>query len=275
MDLNTITEVLRPADADAVKKWESGYAWLAGGTWLFSEPQVKTHTLIDLESLKWPALTISPEGLEIAATCKVVELDRFTGPPEWKAAPLFPECCRAFLASFKIWNEATVGGNIVMSLPAGPMISLTAALEGICTLWPRTGPPREVPVVDFVTGNHRNVLQPGELLRSIHLSATALARRSAFRHCALTKLGRSAALLIGTSGAAGDLLLTITASTDRPVQLRFPHLPSATELGDAIETQIPPERWFDDVHGSAAYKRHVTRYFSEQIRAELAERGAV
>jgi CO/xanthine dehydrogenase FAD-binding subunit len=162
-----------------------------------------------------------------------------------------------------------------MSLPAGPMISLTAALEGICTFWPRNAPPREVPVVDFVTGNHRNVLQPGELLRSIHLSATALAQRSAYRHCSLTKLGRSAALLIGTSGAAGDLLLTITASTDRPVQLRFPHLPSATELGDAIETQIPPERWFDDVHGSAAYKRHVTRYFSEQIRAELAERGSV
>ena len=82
MDLNTITEVLRPADADAVKKWESGYAWLAGGTWLFSEPQVATHTLIDLESFKWPSLSISPEGLEIAATCKVVELDRFTGPPE-------------------------------------------------------------------------------------------------------------------------------------------------------------------------------------------------
>jgi CO/xanthine dehydrogenase FAD-binding subunit len=147
MDLNTITEVLRPANADVVKEWQTGYAWLAGGTWLFSEPQVATHTLIDLESFKWPSLATLPEGLEVAATCKVVELDRFTAPPEWKAAPLFRECCRAFLASFKIWNEATVGGNIVMSLPAGPMISLTAALEGICTLWPRNGPPHEVPVV--------------------------------------------------------------------------------------------------------------------------------
>ena len=52
------------------------------------------------------ALTTLPEGLEIAATCRVVELDRFKAPPEWKAASLFPECCRAFLASFKIWNEA-------------------------------------------------------------------------------------------------------------------------------------------------------------------------
>src|ERR1700736_4953559 len=154
MDLNTITEVVVPATADTVKKWHPGYAWLAGGTWLFSEPQLTTHTLIDLESFQWPALITSTDGLEIAATCKIAEIDQFTASPEWKAAPLFRECCQAFLASFKIWNEATVGGNIVMSLPAGPMISLTAALEGICTLWPRSGPFREVPVVNFVTGNN-------------------------------------------------------------------------------------------------------------------------
>jgi CO/xanthine dehydrogenase FAD-binding subunit len=54
------------------------------------------------------------------------------------------------------------------------MISLTTALEGVCTLWPRSGKPREVPMIEFVTGNHANVLAPGELLRSIHLPATAL-----------------------------------------------------------------------------------------------------
>jgi hypothetical protein len=83
MDLNTVTEVLRPATADSVKEWQSGYAWLAGGTWLFSEPQIATHTLIDLESFQWPSLTILPEGLEIRATCKVAEINHFIAPPEW------------------------------------------------------------------------------------------------------------------------------------------------------------------------------------------------
>jgi CO/xanthine dehydrogenase FAD-binding subunit len=82
MDLNTITEVLRPASADAVKEWPAGHAWLAGGTWLFSEPQVTTNTLVDLDAFKWPSLAILPDGLEIAATCKVAELDRLTVPPE-------------------------------------------------------------------------------------------------------------------------------------------------------------------------------------------------
>ena len=271
MDLNTITEVLRPANADVVKEWQTGYAWLAGGTWLFSEPQVATHTLIDLESFKWPSLATLPEGLKIAATCKVVELDRFTAPPEWKAAPLFRECCRAFLASFKIWNEATVGGNIVMSLPAGPMISLTAALEGICTLWPRNGAPREVSVVDFVTGNNANVLAPGELLRSIFLPASALKKSYAFRRFTLTHLGRSEVLLIGTRcPERGEFLLTVTASTLRPVQLRFKNVPSAETLDSALDAAAPFDLYLDDVHGSPRHRQHLTYYFAEQIRQELS-----
>jgi len=275
MDLNTIAEVKRPTSADQIGQWRPGYAWLAGGTWLFSEPQVATDTLIDLDQLHWPALEPSTAGLRIAATCHIAELYKFVGPDAWRATPLFRACCNSFLASFKIWNAATVGGNICMSLPAGPMISLTVGLEATYTLWPRDAAPREVAGVDFVTGNHANVLQPGELLRSIHLPASALSKRFAFRHASLTKLGRSAALLIGTrSNAADDLLLTITAAVPRPIQLRFAHMPSETQLRRAIDEHIPADGYFNDVHGSADYKRHLTYYFAEQIRVELAQSGA-
>ncbi len=271
MNLNTILEVKRPASTEEIAQWRSGYAWLAGGTWLFSEPQLSTDTLIDLEQLHWPALHASDTGLDIAATCRLAELYHFRGPAEWSCTPLFRHCCNALLASFKIWNAATVGGNICMSLPAGAMISLTVALEGRYTLWPRDAPPRDVQAADFVTGNHRNILQPGELLRNIHLPATALKKRFAFRRLSLTHLGRSAALLIGTqSKDRSDFLLTITAATPRPVRLRFTYTPDAAELREAIDARIAADSYFDDVHGSAAYKRHLTPYFAEQIRAELA-----
>ena len=275
MNLDTITEVKRPASADQITQWRDGYAWLAGGTWLFSEPQVATDTLIDLDQLHWPALASSAAGLDIAATCRLAELYRFAGPAAWRATPLLRECCNSLLGSFKIWNAATVGGNICMSLPAGPMISLTVALEATYTLWPRDAAPRDVPAVDFVTGNHANVLRRGELLRSIHLPATALAKRFAFRRASLTKLGRSAALVIGTQGnSADDLLITITAATPRPIQLRFAHAASPTDLRRAIDERIPADGYFNDVHGSADYKCHLTHYFAEQIRAELAQPGA-
>ena len=270
MDLNTITEIQRPSRVEDVTTWNDGCAYLAGGTWLFSEPQVKTHTLIDLEGLKWPSLTATAEGLEIAATCKVVDLDRFAFPPEWLAGPLLSECCHSFLASFKIWNEASVGGNIIMSLPAGPMTSLTSALEGVITLWPRGGAPREVKVVDFVTGNHQNVLQPGEIVRSIFLPAHALKKKYAFRRFTLTHLGRSETLIIGTRCPEhGEFVLTITASTLRPMQFTFPAVPSAAEVRSVIDG-IPLDQYLADTHGSPAHRQHLTYYFSEQIRQELS-----
>jgi CO/xanthine dehydrogenase FAD-binding subunit len=204
----------------------------------------------------------------------MAELDRFKAPAEWSAAPLLGLCCRSLLMSFKIWNAATVGGNICMSLPAGSMITLTTALEGVYTLWPRDGKPRAVAALDFVTGNHKNVLELGELLRSIHLPASALSKRFAFRRSSLTHLGRSAVLMIGTQSANGDdLLLTVTAATIRPMQLRFDRVPTAVKLRHAVDAHIAEADYFDDVHGSAAYKRHLTYYYAEQIRAEL-QRGA-
>ena len=275
MDLNTITAVRHPASAAEIGAWRDGNAWLAGGTWLFSEPQPELHTLIDLQGLGWTALQSSAAGLDIAATCRIAELYRFEAPKAWIAAPLIKACCNALLASFKIWNAATVGGNLCMSLPAGAMGSLVVALEGRCTLWPRDGAAREVAAADFITGDHANVLRPGELLRAIHLPASALTRRPALRHASLTKLGRSAALLVGTSDKArNDLLLTVTAATPRPVQLRFERAPSAEALRAAIDGAIPADGYFEDVHGSAAYKRHLTQHFAEQIRAELAQPGA-
>src|SRR6201994_3040442 len=123
MDLNTIKEVVHPQKREQLPVWTAGDAWLAGGTWLFSEPQVHLHRLIDLTDLKWPALTINANGLSIAATCTIAQLDAFACPPDWLAAPLFNQCCRAFLASFKIWETATVGGNLFMSLAAGALLS--------------------------------------------------------------------------------------------------------------------------------------------------------
>jgi CO/xanthine dehydrogenase FAD-binding subunit len=275
MNLNTIKEVKRPTSADEVGRWREGYAWLAGGTWLFSTPQLQTDTLIDLRSLDWRPLEISEAGLDIAATCTIAELFKLQSPANWIAAPLFQLCARAFLASFKIWNAATVGGNICMSLPAGPMITLTAALEGRYTLWPRNGAPREVAAIDFVTGNHANVLQPGELLRSIRLPAQALRKRFASHRSSLTHLGRSAVFLVGTQDPkARDLLLTITAATPKPVQLLFEGAPSPDELCRAIDQAIPADSYFDDVHGSPAYRRRLTYHFAEEIRAELEAQGS-
>jgi CO/xanthine dehydrogenase FAD-binding subunit len=270
MDLNTITAVARPKARSELPVWAAGDAWLGGGTWLFSEPQAHLNRLIDLTELKWPALTIDAKGLSIAATCTIAEIDAMTCPPDWLAAPLIGQCCRAFLASFKIWKTATVGGNLCMSLPAGPMISLTSALDGICTIWQADGGERKIAVSDFVTGNQTNVLKRGDLLRRIDIPLAALKRRSAFRQISLTPVGRSAALLIGSIDHDGAFALTVTASTKRPLKLSFGQLPDASSLREAILQTIPDALYHDDIHGKPFWRKHMTLRLAAEIRSELA-----
>jgi CO/xanthine dehydrogenase FAD-binding subunit len=271
MDINTVSEVVRPVSR-AGEVWRRGDAWLAGGTWLFSEPQPGVHRLVDLDGFDWEPLVISGDGLEIAATCTIAQLDRFAVTAAWAAAPLIRQCCRSLLASFKIWNTATVGGNICLSLPAGSMISLTAALEGVCTLWLRDGRTRRVRIEDFVTGVHQNVLMPGDLLRSIDLPASALRKRASFRRMSLTHQGRSSVLLIGTlCPSEGRFALSVTAATIRPVRIEFGWVPVASELREALQHAIPDALYLDDVHGAPAYRKHMTHHFAEEIRRELLE----
>jgi CO/xanthine dehydrogenase FAD-binding subunit len=268
VDINTITEVVRRPSERPGSDWRDGDAWLAGGTWLFSDKQPDLRRLIDLVPLGWDGLVATEAGLEIGAMCTVRDLYAFKAPDDWRAAPLFTTSCEAFLASFKVWNTATVGGNICMSLPAGPMITLTVALEATYTLQSTDGSERTVDAVDFATGNHTNILQPGELLRKIDIPASALRKRFAHRRFTLTHLGRSTVFMIATQ-ESGDLLLTITAGTTRPVRLAFESLPDADALAHSIAS-IPDDVWFDDPNGTPDHRRHLARHFAEEIRGELA-----
>ena len=288
MDMNTSEAVVRTADpAD----WQAGDAWLAGGTVLFSSGsyafgQEPLRRLLDLGATGWPAVTVSDAGIELAATCTIAELYALpagdTGRPHagtWPALELIRPCCDSFVASFKVWNMSTVGGNLCASLPAGPMISLCAALDGVATVLGPGGSSRTVPVADLVTGDARNCLAPGELLRKVQLPASALASRVAFRRLSLSNLGRSGVLLIGRADADGSLVLTVAAATKRPVQLRLAALPgdptSPAALADALGAAIPDGLYHDDIHGLPAWRKDMTYRLAEEIRAELAAPAGV
>ncbi|NNN30416.1 FAD-binding molybdopterin dehydrogenase [Streptomyces sp. S3(2020)] len=268
MDLNTVVEV---RDARDPAPWRPGDAWLGGGTYLFSEPQPHLRRLVDLSRTGWTPVHRHPDGsLEIAATCTIAQLSRYARTLDATAAPLFEQCCRAFLASFKIWNMATVGGNLCNALPAGPMISLTAALDGECLLQAQGGVRRRVKVADFVTGAGRRALAEGELLRSVTLPARALGSRTAFRQASLYGLGRSGVLIIGALNPVdGSLTVTVTAATVRPVRLWFPLPPSADGLRTALRSAVADDEWFDDIHGLPEWRRHMTYRYAEEIRQEV------
>ncbi len=273
MDLNEVTAIVRPAAGEALPfdAVPVDAVPLAGGTWLFSEPQPGVDRLLDLAGLGWDELEAGAAGFRIGAMCTLGALGGFAGPAEWQGAGLFRQCCDALAASFKVQEVATVGGNLCLALPAGPVAALAVALEGSCIVLRSDGAARRVPAAAFVTGARRTALRPGELLRAIELPARGLRRRAAFRRMALSATGRSAALLIGTAG--DGFALTVTAATTRPVRLAFAAPPTAATLKASLRAAIPDTLLHDDVHGDPDWRRHVTEVLAEDIRQELCPCG--
>ncbi len=267
VDLNTVTDVRLARDRADLAGLGPTVAPFAGGSALYGEPQHHLTGLVDLMTFGWPSLTITPDGLEIAATCTLAELSRLPEQPGWLAHHALFECCTYLLGSFKVWNVATVGGNICASLPAGPMTSLTAGLDGVALVWRADGTDERMPVAEFVTGNKSNLLHPGDILRSVTIPHDALHSRVATRKIALSPLGRSGLVLLGRLAPDGAFVLTVTAGTVRPVQRRYPALPERAALTADV---LAIEEWFTDPHGAADWRRTVSTVLAAEILEELA-----
>ncbi|WP_239150311.1 FAD binding domain-containing protein [Streptomyces sp. SID13588] len=246
--------------------WRPGDAWLGGGTWLFSRPQPDIDRLLDLHHFGWPPCERVADGISIAATCTIGELLELPEVREWSALSLMRHCCEAFSGSFKIRNLATVGGNLALSLPIGPMISLFSGLDGVCVI-ESAARSRAVPASEFVTGIGTNVLEPDELVRSVLLPTSVLRDRVAFRRISLTRHGPSAVVVVGRS-APGGCTLTVTAATPCPRQLTFPDVPSAHEAIARLEHGA--WSYVGDFHGSDLWRRHMTRKLVVDVLEELS-----
>lgn len=273
MDLNTVEALHTPTSRDDLWPLGDGDAILAGGTWLFSEPQPRVRRLVDITGLGWPSITLTDNGIEFAATATIAEVSSLskslpTSHPHWTAAALLHQCCTALFASPKVWRTATVGGNICLSFPAGAMISLASALDGVVQVWRADGTRDELPITDFVTGSATNVLDAGDLLRSVRLPASALSARTAFRKLAPSPLGRSGIVVIGRRDADGGLVLSVTAATVRPYVFHLAAMPSVDVIRD-IHATIPDNAWTVDAHGDPEWRRAMTLVLAEQILVEL------
>lgn len=267
MDLPTLNRVVLPSSRRDLAALSDTVHPLGGGTWLFSEPQDGLTGLVDLVALGWtPWVARADGGLSIAATCTVAQLVAIPPRPGWRPLPLFRQCAESLLQSFKIWNTATVGGNIATALAAGALIGLAGALDGELVIWTPDGGERREAVSSFVRAQRSTSLLPGEVIRSVELAPEAMAAETAFRRIALAPLGRAGTVLAARRDPSGGFVLCVTGGTTRPEVLRFPELPSASSLAAAVGA-IPS--WFSDAHGAADWRAAVSVLLAEEIRQEL------
>jgi CO/xanthine dehydrogenase FAD-binding subunit len=125
-------------------------------------------------------------------------------------------------------------------------------------------------VVDLVAGPQCTTLAAGELLRAVHLPDAALRGRAALRKASLSPLGRSAVLLAGRRDGNGAFTLAVTAALPRPAVLRYASVPEVARLAADVDALAGTHGgWYDDPHGSPAWRHAMTRHLAEEIRTEL------
>ncbi|WP_270354503.1 FAD binding domain-containing protein [Microbacterium testaceum] len=265
MDITTVTS-FRPARSRADLALAPGEVVIAGGTWLMSEPQPRTTGFVDLTTLEWPDLELTDEGLRIGATCTIARLldwvDR-EAPSAWTSLALARPAADALLASFKIWNTATVGGNVCQAFAAGAMIALLSTLEATALIWTPDGGERRVAVADLVIDDAATSLAPGEVVRALDVPAHALRARVGLQKIALAELGRSGAVVTARVDPDGSAVFVLTAAVRRPRVLRFARVPGAGELRDAIASASD---FYTDPLGSADWRRGVSVVLAERLR---------
>jgi xanthine dehydrogenase FAD-binding subunit len=265
MDLNTVASYRYARTRDDLAL-APGEVILAGGTFLFSDPNPTVTGLVDITTMAWPDLDRTDDSLVISATCPISVLANLEPSIGQRAHPLFAQCCDALLASWKVWAVATVGGNVGRSYSAAAMIHLLAALDASAVIWTPDGGERRCAVVDIPTGNGTQSLAPGEVMRCFEVPNSALRARTGFRRIALAELGRSGAVVSSRLDEDGSYTVTITAATLRARQLKYQAIPTAEQLADDVAAF---DDFYTDPLGSADWRQGVSVEFAARIREEL------
>lgn len=168
----------------------------------------------------------------------------------------------------QIQNAGTIAGNLCNASPAADGVPPLLALDAGIEIASRAGT-RTVALADFITGNRRTVLRPGELVVAIHVPRPAPEHKRETRS-AFVKLGARRYLVISIAMAAATLEIAhgriararIAVGACSAVAQRLPALEAAlagAALDAAIAAKVEPAHLaplaaIDDVRGSAGYR---------------------
>ena len=182
-----------------------------------------------------------------------------------------------------IQGRASIGGNLCNSSPSGDAIPTMIVLEGIATIAGPNGV-REVPVEDFCTGPGQNVLQPGEVLVSIHFPPPAADSGARFlrfiprNEMDIAVVNSASALRFDGDtvtwarvavGAAAPTPLLVAAAADALVGQPLTDESIAAAAAAAREATSP----IDDMRGTITQRRHLAAVLTERTLRGAAERA--
>ncbi|MGH7660147.1 MAG: FAD binding domain-containing protein [Vulcanimicrobiaceae bacterium] len=217
----------------------------------------------------------SDGGLEIGALVTHREIERSALVKRF-FAPLAETFGR--VATVRIRNQGTIGGNLVHADPAGDPPPMLMALDAEVAI-ASNGGIRTVAVGEFFQGLFETVLGPGEIVTSVRIPPPAPQTCGTYvKFLPASKddyatVSVAATLLRDSAGACERVRIALGAVALTPVRARRAEAVLSgktltperiSEAAAAVLEEIDPQT---DIRGSAAYKKEMARVWTERALA--------
>jgi carbon-monoxide dehydrogenase medium subunit len=191
----------------------------------------------------------------------------------------------ARVATIRIRNQGTVGGNLAHADPAQDPPPMLIALNAQAVVASKNGE-RRIPLDQFFVDFFETAMQPGEVLLSVDLPPLPAGTRVTYKKFLprtqddYATVSVAAALRTSADGTCDDVRVALGAAATTPVHargvenaLRGQRL-DAQKITDAaalVRDEVDP---LDDLRGSAGYKREMARVWTQRALLELLNGSA-
>lgn len=221
------------------------------------------------------------EGLTFGAMVPIRDVE--TSPLVHRLAPGLAEAA-GHVATVRIRNQATVGGNLVHADPNQDLPPMLMVHEAVVRVRGPHGT-REVPVTDLFTGFFETVLADGEIVEAVHVPPVPDGLRTGY----LKFLPRTkddyptvavAAGVAVRDGRVTDARLAVAGGASTPVRCRAAEavligeaagIDCLTAAADALAGELDP---ISDGRGSARYKTEMARVSARRLLERLVGEAA-
>jgi carbon-monoxide dehydrogenase medium subunit len=238
---------------------ESGVRPMSGGTALMLMMKagvLRPTRLVSLRHIGLDGIELGPKGeLRIGAMTTLRALEKSkTVLQGW---PVITRTLRT-LSNVRVRNVATLGGHLSHGDPHMDLPPLLAALDASVSIAGPQGE-RSCLVESLYTGYLETTLKQGELITRVTVPPMG-PRQAAYLKCTTRSADDWPALGVAVVLDGENTDIVVSAATDRPMRIASP---------EAAE-QLPIQ---SDLHGSAAYKKHLLRVYVARAIHEARNAG--
>jgi carbon-monoxide dehydrogenase medium subunit len=269
----------------ALEEYGDDVEFIAGGTSLILMMQqglVQPQKVVGLGNIKElrGIKRTSDGGLEVGAMTTHRQLE--TSPEAFAFAAALPQSL-GVIATIRIRNQATLGGNLVHADPAQDPPPVLIALDSTVEVVSAGGGARSIPMEEFFTDFFETKLGENELLHSVKIAPMPAGSRLAYKKFLprteddYATVSVAVRLGVDDDGICKDIRIGLGALGVTPLRAKAVEAAllgtkltasSVKEAAALVRDEVDP---LDDVRGSAKYKREMARVWTERTIASLAK----